>query len=85
VQLTDMQASDQRGNRYAAPAFGSQLRPARVVRSVARKTPNAALLLPCYRPIPQHLCEPQSLRLAPIENRFDDVGRQAGEREELQT
>jgi hypothetical protein len=37
------------------------------------------LLLPCHRPVPQHLRKPKSLRLASIEDRFHNVGRQAGD------
>jgi hypothetical protein len=37
---------------------------------------------PAQRPVPQHLGQPQPLRLPPVENRLHDVGRQAGERQE---
>jgi len=47
------------------------------------ESPSASLLLPVHRPVPQHVSKPKSLRLASIEDRLDDVGRKAGEREEL--
>jgi hypothetical protein len=40
------------------------------------------LLLPAHRPIPEQLRRPQPLRLPPIEDRLNDVGRQAREREQ---
>ena len=51
-------------------------------RKFPRKIPKDSLLLPVQRPIPQHLGQPQPLRLPPIEDRFHDVRRQAGERQE---
>jgi hypothetical protein len=40
------------------------------------------LLPPHCRPIPQQLRQPQPLRLPPVEDRLDEVGREAGERQQ---
>jgi hypothetical protein len=48
---------------------------------VPREAPGAALLLPTQRSVPQHLGEPEPLRLPPVEDRLDDVRREAGERQ----
>ena len=50
--------------------------------SVLAKVGGQALLLPAERPVPEHLGQPQPLWLPPIEDRLDDIWRQAGEREE---
>ena len=47
-----------------------------------RGTPGAALLLPNQRPIPQHLGQPQPLRLPSVQDRLDDLRRKTGERQE---
>ena len=39
------------------------------------------LLLPHQRPVPEHLSQHQPLRLPPVENRLDEVRRQACERQ----
>jgi hypothetical protein len=49
-----------------------------LVGSVA-EAPVRPLLLPHRRPVPQHLGEPQPLRLSPVEDHFHNVRRQAGE------
>jgi len=49
---------------------------------VPREAPGAALLLPPHRLIPQHLSQPEPLRLPPVQDRFHNVGRQTGERQE---
>ena len=40
------------------------------------------MLIPSQRPIPQHLSQPEPLRLPAVENRLDDIRREAGERQE---
>jgi hypothetical protein len=45
----------------------------------------ATLVIPCERSVPQHLSQPQPLRLPSVENRLGDVRREAGERQEGQT
>jgi hypothetical protein len=57
-------------------------------RELARKrvsiaeAPGLPLGAPYNRPDPQHLRKPKSLRLASVQDRFHNVGRQAGERQE---
>jgi hypothetical protein len=46
------------------------------------ETPNAALVIPGQRPVPKHLSKPQPLGLSPVQDRLDDVRRQAREREQ---
>jgi hypothetical protein len=46
------------------------------------EAPVRSLLLPCNRPVPRHLSQPQPLRLTAVQDRFHNVRRQAGEREE---
>jgi hypothetical protein len=46
---------------------------------------DTALLIPIQRRVPQHLGEPEPLRLPSVEDRLDDVRRQAGERQEPAT
>jgi len=40
------------------------------------------LFVPIERPIPQHLRQPQPLRLPSVKDRLDDVRRETGEREQ---
>ena len=74
--------------RLAALAGTAPLRAARCssaqipARWRPAKPPGAPLLLPRKRPIPQHLSQPQPLRLPPVQDRLHDVRRQAGERQE---
>ena len=42
----------------------------------------APLLFPAQRPIPQHLGKPKPLGLPSLEDRLDDIRRQARERQE---
>ena len=51
-------------------------------RRTPREIAGASLLIPGQRPIPQHLGQPQPLRLPPIKDRPHDVGRKAGERQQ---
>jgi hypothetical protein len=44
--------------------------------------PNVSLLLPDQRPVPEHLSQPQPLRLPPVEHYLDDIRREAGHREQ---
>ena len=44
--------------------------------------PVQSLLRPCWRPVPEHLGQPQPLRLPPVTDRLDDVRRKAGEWQE---
>jgi hypothetical protein len=37
--------------------------------------PNVSLLLPDQRPVPEHLSQPQPLRLPPVEHYLDDIRR----------
>ena len=46
------------------------------------EAPGLPLGVPGKRPIPEHLGQPQPLRLPPVEDRLDNVRRQAGERQE---
>jgi hypothetical protein len=46
------------------------------------EAPGAPLGVPCNRPIPQHLRQPQPLWLPTIQDCFDDVRCQASEREQ---
>jgi hypothetical protein len=41
-----------------------------------------ALVLPAQRPVPQQLGQPQPLGLPAVEDRLDEVGGEAGERQE---
>jgi hypothetical protein len=41
-----------------------------------------SLFLPRHRPVPQHLGQPQPLRLPPVKDRLHDIRRETGEREE---
>jgi hypothetical protein len=45
-------------------------------------SPAHPLLIPGQRPVPQHLSKPQPLRLTSVEDRLNDVWREAGERQE---
>ena len=49
---------------------------------VAADNPAKSLFLLYKRPIPQHLGQPQPLRLPSVKDRFHNVGRQASEREQ---
>jgi hypothetical protein len=51
-------------------------------RGASGETLGFPLFIPIQRPIAQQLAEPQPLRLPPVQNRLDDVRRQAGERQE---
>ena len=46
------------------------------------EAPGLPLGVPGKRSVPEHIGQPQALRLPPVQDRFHDVGRQAGEREE---
>jgi hypothetical protein len=45
------------------------------------EVPTCSLFIPIQRPIAQHLSQPESLRLSPIEERLDNVRRQTGQRQ----
>ena len=49
---------------------------------VAADNPAKSLFLLYKRPSPQHLGQPQPLRLPSVKDRFHNVGRQASEREQ---
>ena len=51
-------------------------------RRTPREIPGASLLIPGQRPVPQHLGEPEPLRLPSVQDPLHDVGRQASERQE---
>ena len=49
---------------------------------IRRDAVDPSLLLPAQRPVPHHLAQLQPLRLAPVEDRLDDIRRRVGERQE---
>jgi hypothetical protein len=70
-------------SRRSAPALEATVRP-RDQTSLSRSVPIAEapglpLDVPDKRPVPQHLSQPQPLWLPSVEDRFDDVRREAGE------
>ena len=46
------------------------------------EAPTCSLLTPIQRSVPQHLGEPEPLRLLPVKDRLDDIRRQACQRQE---
>ena len=85
--IADVQptADFEAGGRTGAPAERECATTSRLgitPSSAPGGTRSAALLLPCERSVPQHLRQPQPLRLPPIEDRLDDVWCEASERQE---
>jgi hypothetical protein len=46
------------------------------------EAPGGVLFIPAQWPIPQHLCQPEPLRLPPVEDRLHDVRCRACERQD---
>jgi hypothetical protein len=80
-------AEDRGGGRAGGEDRCRGRRRARLSRELPRIGPRWSefaspdLLSPPHRRIPQQLREPQPLRLPPVQDRFQKVGRQAGERQ----